>query len=117
MDVGYGPITIKEELSPEAFAQEQDKHAEVVVAEIEDFEWYETTEGANNVVLMAVGGSLIFAIIVLGVVIGVYVQFQNQTKEKQKGKIEDKSKVKDFMQTVMKEGAGEKANPAFVRNE
>lgn len=117
IDVGYGPITVKEELTSEAAAQQNNQHSEIVVAEIEDLEWYESSEGANNVVLMAVGGSLIFAIIVLGVVVGVYVQFSGQAKEKQKDNIDEKAKVKDFYQTVLKGSGGDKANPAFVRSD
>ena len=79
------------------------QRAEVVrIAEIDDLEWFESSEGANNVVLMAVGGSLIFAIIVLGVVVGVYVQFSSQEKEKMKVQVDDKQKAKNFFNSVMK---------------
>ena len=102
IDVGYGPITLKDEAEEVASAMANQRAEVVRIAEIDDLEWFESSEGANNVVLMAVGGSLIFAIIVLGVVVGVYVQFSSQEKEKMKVQVDDKQKAKNFFNSVMK---------------
>lgn len=111
MQMGYGPIHIKEKLDPKAI---KEALSEVVVAEIEDDgEWFESSEGANNVILMAVGGSLVFALIVLGVVVGVYVQFKNQADSKAANAMQEQQKVKAFYQGVM--GQGGKSENTFVR--
>lgn len=104
IEVGYGPIIVKDELDELEAAQRAEALADIIVAQIDDpGEWFETSEGANNVVLIAVGGSLIFAIIVLGIVIGVYVQFKNQADQKNAKILEEKQKVKAFVHGVMKE--------------
>merc|ERR1719454_776793 len=105
INVGYGPIQIKEAIDPEILAQRQKDLAEVEVTAIEDQgEWFETEEGANSMVLMAVGGSLVFAIIILGVVIGVYVQFKYSSDLKAKNSLAEQQKVKEFYQGVLRSG-------------
>jgi len=52
---------------------------------------------------MAVGGSLIFALIILGIVIGVYIQFKNVADGKNKKVIEDQTKVKQFMTDILEQ--------------
>lgn len=105
IEIGYGPITIKEAESrdPEALKQKEEKMAEISVTRLdEEIEWFETEESANNVILIAVGGALILAIVILGIVIGVYVQFKNNDKEKAFAQVQDTQNVKQFYQNVIK---------------
>jgi len=108
IDVGYGPITIKDEQDEAARMAKTQALSDVIVAEIDDQgEWFESSEGANNVILIAVGGSLIFAIIVLGIVIFVYVQFKNEADKKaakHKIDLQEKQKAKNFFKNVMHDG-------------
>lgn len=102
--IGYGPIQIKEQLTqdPEALKQKTKDIGKIEVTRLtEDIEWFETEESANNVVLMAVGGALILAIIILGVVIGVYVQFRSNDKERALNQIDDQKRAKDFFKNVV----------------
>lgn len=104
IDIAYGPIQVKEAEThdPEALQHKFEESAEIQVTRLsEEIEWFETEESANNVVLMAVGGALILAIIILGVVIGVYVQFRSKDKERALENVDDKAKVKNFMNNVM----------------
>ena len=79
--------------------------SEVEVTAIEDQgEWFESEEGANSMIIMAVGGSLVFAIIILGVVIGVYVQFNHSSKQKSQNIMAEQQKVKEFYQGVLRSG-------------
>lgn len=105
INVGYGPINLKEKYDPtaEASTQNHGGNADIEISIIQESEWYETAEGASNVVLMAVGGSLILALIVLGIVIGVYIQFKNQVDGKNKKVIDDQTKVKQFMTGIMEQ--------------
>jgi len=119
LDVGYGPIKIRDAVDPTAV---QEALAEVEVIAIEDTgEWFETPESADNVVLVAVGGSLVFAMIVLGIVIGVYVQFRNQANQKAQKSFEEQHKVREFYQGVLKTGKQQQQNnehktqPAFLK--
>lgn len=120
IDIGYGPIRVKDALDPNEHSKAM---ATIETMEIEDKgEWFENPATADNVVLIAVGGSLIFAMIVLGVVIGVYVQFRNAANQKAQKSLEDQHKVREFYQGVLKTGAispvesSEKQIAAFVRD-
>lgn len=115
IDVGYGPIIVKDELDEVAAVERAQALSDVVIAEIENEDiWYDmdTSEGANNVILIAVGGSLIFAIIVLGIVIFVYVQFKNEADAKTAKIIEDKKKVKAFVHGMNKQAKADTASKA-----
>jgi hypothetical protein len=104
INASIGPITIKEKIDPQAEASRAHQpQAEIEVIEIIDTEWYETKEGSSNVVLMAVGGSLILALIILGIVIGVYIQFKNVADGKNKKVITDQTKVKQFMTDILEQ--------------
>lgn len=118
-EVGYGPIHVIDRLDPELVIDNLAQMAEVEINEIlneEDWLSFETSESANNVVLLAVGGSLILALIVLGIVVGVYVQFKNKLDEKNSKAMKDQQKVKDFYNGVLK-GNGENNGNTFVRME
>lgn len=100
IDVGYGPITIKEKLDPASEKQYQAPSV-IEIAELdENGEWYSSEEGASNVVLMAVGGALVFALVILGVIVGVYIQFSNKSKDKMKDQIGEQQKVKNFFKNI-----------------
>jgi len=115
IEVGYGPIIVKDELDEIAAVERAQALSDVVIAEIDDEGiWYDmdTSEGANNVILIAVGGSLIFAIIVLGIVIFVYVQFKNEADVKNAEIIEEKKKVKAFVHGLNKQAKADSASKA-----
>lgn len=104
IDIAYGPIQVKEAEThdPEALKQKFEESASIQVTRLsEEIEWFETEESANNVVIMAVGGALVLAIIILGIVIGVYVQFRANDKEKALQSVDEKAKVKNFMNNVI----------------
>lgn len=122
MNLVYGPILVRPATNPD---EHKEALATIHMHEIDDKgEWFENPETADNIVLIAVGGSLIFAMIILGVVIGVYVQFRNAANQKAQKSFEDQHKVREFYQGVLKTGntsesgsseKGGKAMSAFVR--
>lgn len=117
--LNYGPILIRPEIDPDAHNKAS---AMVNVNELSDEDkipWFENPETADNIVLIAVGGSLIFAMIVLGVVIGVYVQFRNAASQKAQKHIEDQHKARELYHGVLKHGTSDSTEkiPAFIKNQ
>lgn len=86
--------------------------------------WFEEPQGSElNVVVVAVGIALLLAMIILGIVIGAYVQCKKKW-DRRSQKIRELSKVREFYQGVLRPGSegpasetgSQKANiPAFVK--
>jgi hypothetical protein len=90
-EIGYGPINVIDVRGA--------NQAKVQVMNVTDEgPWFEETDGdeiKNNIVLIAVGIALLMAMIILGVVIGAYVQCKKKW-DRRSQKIRELSKVREF---------------------
>jgi len=106
-DIGYGPINVIDIRGS--------NQAKVRVMNVTDEgPWFEETDGdeiKNNIVLIAVGIALLMAMIILGVVIGAYVQCKKKW-DRRSQKIRELSKVREFYQGVLRPGNQEGSQSA-----
>merc|ERR1712226_1584240 len=122
IDIGYGPINVINK-------RDANNAAIVTVYNVTDEgPWFEDPAEqmtSQNIVLIAVGIALLMAMVILGVVIGAYVQCK-KTWDRRTQKIRELSKVREFYQGVLRPGHQESANapqeaaaaqklPAFIK--
>jgi len=114
LDIEFGPIQVRpKKVSTEEWAA----HAEVLMHEIEDDgEWFGDKDPAQYTVMIAVGVALIACMIVLGVIIGTYVQCKRKWDKQTKDKVQELNKARAFYQGVLKPHGPTYSNPGEGKN-
>lgn len=108
-EIGYGPINVIDHRGAN-----RDAVSVKVYNVTDEGPWFEDPEAdeiKNNIVLIAVGIALLMAMIILGVVIGAYVQCKKKW-DRRSQKIRELSKVREFYQGVLRPGQQEGSNSA-----
>lgn len=99
INIGYGPI----HLAPKHQAGGKSHLADITIYNVTDEgPWFESpSDESKNIVLIAVGVALLLAMVVLGMVIGAYVQCRKKW-DRRRQKLRELNKVREFYQGVLK---------------
>lgn len=133
IDIALGPIHIVPQHGNQS-ALSKNRATVTVYNVTDEGPWFEDPDNisaSQNIVLIAVGIALLMAMVILGVVIGAYVQCKKKW-DRRSQKIRELSKVREFYQGVLRPGQAsgmeaaanieeaakkQQSLPAFIKNE